>query len=236
MRTVCAYPYIVIVPGQSPWYDGCKGKVGIKELIWSTPQHHKPHLSCISYTPGREYRVAGNRYSRLLFTSEDRLCAESGPARTIDEYDVTILTMPVPLIRLTLQNELWWRQNAKSEKTVKGRHGFTLRWNYYRCSLYNLPPPPFSMFIGSSHQLPANIFWPRSGIIISVKNSWVRHHIHWSTGKSNTKSQSTHSYNCMYRHVLTNIKIQSWSLNAKRYIQSMCCQMILSLNLVVCWI
>ena len=29
----------------------------------------------ISYTLGREYRVIRNRYSRLLFTSEDRLCA-----------------------------------------------------------------------------------------------------------------------------------------------------------------
>ena len=29
----------------------------------------------ISYTLGREYRVMSNRYSRLLFTSEDRLCA-----------------------------------------------------------------------------------------------------------------------------------------------------------------
>ena len=29
----------------------------------------------VSYTLGREYRVMRNRYSRLLFTSEDRLCA-----------------------------------------------------------------------------------------------------------------------------------------------------------------
>ena len=28
-----------------------------------------------SYTLSREYRVVRNRYSRLLFTSEDRLCA-----------------------------------------------------------------------------------------------------------------------------------------------------------------
>ena len=28
-----------------------------------------------SYTPSREYRVVRNRYSRLLFTSEDRFCA-----------------------------------------------------------------------------------------------------------------------------------------------------------------
>ena len=32
-------------------------------------------LMDISYTLGREYRVMRNRYSRLLFTSEDRICA-----------------------------------------------------------------------------------------------------------------------------------------------------------------
>ena len=34
-----------------------------------------PYWRVISYTLGREYRVVRNRYSRLLFTSEDRLCA-----------------------------------------------------------------------------------------------------------------------------------------------------------------
>ena len=29
----------------------------------------------LSYTLGREYRVMRNQYSRLLYTSEDRLCA-----------------------------------------------------------------------------------------------------------------------------------------------------------------
>ena len=32
-------------------------------------------MNYTSYTLGREYRVMRNRYSRLLFTSEDRLCA-----------------------------------------------------------------------------------------------------------------------------------------------------------------
>ena len=32
-------------------------------------------LVTISYTLGRGYLVMRNRYSRLLFTSEDRLCA-----------------------------------------------------------------------------------------------------------------------------------------------------------------
>ena len=37
--------------------------------------HHDDVMTWISYTLGREYRVMRNRYSRLLFTSEDRLCA-----------------------------------------------------------------------------------------------------------------------------------------------------------------
>ena len=32
-------------------------------------------ITGLSYTLGREYRVMRNRYSRLLFTSEDRICA-----------------------------------------------------------------------------------------------------------------------------------------------------------------
>ena len=32
-------------------------------------------ITTFSYTLSREYRVVRNRYSRLLFTSEDRLCA-----------------------------------------------------------------------------------------------------------------------------------------------------------------
>ena len=43
-----------------------------------SPVQHKAITSSsinFSYTLGREYRVMRNRYSRLLFTSEDRLCA-----------------------------------------------------------------------------------------------------------------------------------------------------------------
>ena len=36
-----------------------------------------PLLNTLSYTLSREYRVVRSRYSRLLFTSEDRLCANS---------------------------------------------------------------------------------------------------------------------------------------------------------------
>ena len=54
----------------------------------------------------REYRVAGNRYSRFLFTSEDRLCAN-----------------------LRMQEQLLWRHMAKSEKPVLGENGeMSNRW------------------------------------------------------------------------------------------------------------
>ena len=42
--------------------------VNIMKMQW-------PCMNPVSYTLGREYRVMRNRYSRLLFTSEDRLCA-----------------------------------------------------------------------------------------------------------------------------------------------------------------
>ena len=44
-------------------FMGMKSFEKLEELIY------------ISHTLGREYRVMRNRYSRLLFTSEDRLCA-----------------------------------------------------------------------------------------------------------------------------------------------------------------
>ena len=40
-----------------------------------TVPHHRYNITLISYTLGREYRVMRNRYSRLLFSSEDHLCA-----------------------------------------------------------------------------------------------------------------------------------------------------------------
>ena len=53
-----------------------------QSLYWEGPQTdsdintflHMPIVK-ISYTLSREYRVVRSRYSRLLFTSEDRLCA-----------------------------------------------------------------------------------------------------------------------------------------------------------------
>ena len=65
-----------------------KGLVGRKRMwsltMWKLILSPKPSswesysissMKTLSYTLGREYRVMRNRYSRLLFTSEDRLCA-----------------------------------------------------------------------------------------------------------------------------------------------------------------
>ena len=49
------------------------------DFYYSEHDVNKPHRSTISqlsYTLSREYRVAISLYSRLLFISEDRFCAE----------------------------------------------------------------------------------------------------------------------------------------------------------------
>ena len=48
-------------------------KFAMSDLICSA--FHVSIEILISYMLGREYRVMRNWYSRLLFTSEDRLCA-----------------------------------------------------------------------------------------------------------------------------------------------------------------
>ena len=71
----------------------------------------KALVMLLSYTQSRERRVAGNRYSRWLFTSADRL--HFSHERKIDEYDVTV---PVARLPVTSQIEMWWRHNAISER------------------------------------------------------------------------------------------------------------------------
>ena len=59
-----------------------------------------------------EYRVVRNRYSQLLFTSEDHLC--------------TNLHMQEQSTNMTLQCQylmFTWRHNAKSEKTILSDNG-----------------------------------------------------------------------------------------------------------------
>ena len=73
-------------------------------------------MTSISYTLGREYRVMRNRYSRLLFTSEDRLCAICACKnnRWIWRHNASISRSR------DVTDQLWWRHNVKSEKGVLG--------------------------------------------------------------------------------------------------------------------
>ena len=66
------------------WGWGLGGGGGGGNLPWTLRSNYKSsfwfhnswkYITTISYTPSREYRVVRYRYSRLLFTSEDRLCA-----------------------------------------------------------------------------------------------------------------------------------------------------------------
>ena len=73
-------------------------------------------MYAISYTLSREYQEAGNQYLWLLFTSEDRICANL----LVQEQSTN---MPVSHVHVMKQIELWWHHNAKSEKTVLGESG-----------------------------------------------------------------------------------------------------------------
>ena len=82
-----------------------------------------------SYKLSHEYRVKRNRYSWLLFTSEDRLCANLHV-----QEQLTNMTSQCQCFAFAWRHRsfvmtqiicddtdhLWWRHNAKSEKTVLG--------------------------------------------------------------------------------------------------------------------
>ena len=73
--------YYIYIPGKLGlcfhfWcsvYDFCKQA----DTLWPVGRVRlfADYTISFSYTLGREYREMRNRYSRLLFTSEDRLCA-----------------------------------------------------------------------------------------------------------------------------------------------------------------
>ena len=68
----------------------------------------------VSYTLSREYRVARNRYSRLLFTSEDRFCTNL----RVQEQSTKWHNNASNLGSRDVTDKLWWRHNSKSEKTA----------------------------------------------------------------------------------------------------------------------
>ena len=66
--------------------------------------------------------IPGVRKSIFMHGCHDwrrSLMRQFARARTIDEYDVTI---PIPRVRVTSQIEMWWRHNAKPEKTIIGEN------------------------------------------------------------------------------------------------------------------
>ena len=73
-----------------------------------------------SATLSREYWVVRNRYSQLLFTYFDRLCANLRVQRAIDKYDVT---MPVARVRVTSQINYGDITMISQKKVVLGDNG-----------------------------------------------------------------------------------------------------------------
>ena len=73
----------------------------------------------------REYRVVGNRYSRLLFTTEDQHCAN---LRVQDNRQIWRQNGTTSR-SCDVTDHLWWRHNAKSDNTVLGDNGeISDRW------------------------------------------------------------------------------------------------------------
>ena len=75
-------------------------------------------MHCFSYTLGREYRVMRNRYSRLLFASEDRLCANL----RVQEQSTNMTSQCMYLAfawrhRSTVVTS-WWSQKRPSLATI----------------------------------------------------------------------------------------------------------------------
>ena len=79
-----------------------------------------------SYTLSPEYRMVRNRYSRLLFTSEDLLCAN--------------LHVQEQWTNMTSLDLLWWRHNAQSENTILGDNDkMSDRWLFLaECCVHNI--------------------------------------------------------------------------------------------------
>ena len=83
-------------------------------------------INCNSCTQGREDRVMRNRYSRLLFTSEDRISANL----RVREQSTNMASQCYSISRSRdVTYPLLWRHNAKSETTVLGDNcEMSYRW------------------------------------------------------------------------------------------------------------
>ena len=68
-----------------------------------------------------QYRVVINRYSRLLFTSEDRLCTNL----RVQEQSTNMTSQHNANASRSrgVTDQLWWRHNVQSEMTVLSDNG-----------------------------------------------------------------------------------------------------------------
>ena len=95
---------------------------------------------CVSYTLSHEYRVARYRYSRLLFTSEDRLCAnlrvQWQKTNMTSQYQYFAFAWRHRSIVVTSQCSVRkgrpWQQ-WRNERSVMVLSGFVCSWHRIAC-------------------------------------------------------------------------------------------------------
>ena len=121
-RSVIRIPFKVTLLAPVP-------SVGLPQLLWSNRDEYwyidGLVQDCNFYTLIREYRVVRNRYSRLLFTSEGRFCAN---LRVQEQLMNMTSQCHYPCSR-DVTDQRWWRHNVKSENTVFSDNGkMSDRW------------------------------------------------------------------------------------------------------------
>ena len=128
-------------------------------------------ITIISYTLSREYWVVSNQYSRLLFTSEDCLCTCKNN-RWIWHHNASISRS------WDVTDQLWWRHNAKAEKTFPGHVGDNGKLNDQRSILAELCVQDIKQRVRNKmiHSLPwITIFWSLMRWFANDFHSWLRH-------------------------------------------------------------
>ena len=189
----------------------------------------------ISYTLSREYRVAENRCSRLLFTIDAFASICAWKKTQIDEYDVIV---PVRRIRLTCQTQLCWRHNNGSEHIVLGENvGMSNRWLFWRvCSIiraersvkneimYGLPWIQNSVTLEAIWQCVARVTKSRVKIIADSPHLWQKISTHGNPYIILYVLHNVNIYPCPKLHTcLSNLRTQMWPRSSAslktRYLQ-----------------
>ena len=110
---------------------------GIQNAVLTT-------INFISYTLSREYRVAGYRYSRLLFTSEDRLCANLRVQWQLTNMTSQYLFLAFAWRHRSIEvtSQCWVRkchpwQQWRNELSMIIFSGFVCSWHKIACKKWN---------------------------------------------------------------------------------------------------